>query len=453
MPFQRIRSVFKGDGVKARTVRGTSLTLIHFGGANVLRLASNLILTRILFPEAFGLMAIVQVFMSGLEMFSDLGIKDSVIRSERGDDEVFLNTAWTLQILRGFILWLFACALALPVAAIYDAPMLAQLLPVVGLNALIAGFVTTKVFTESRRLRLGGIVTIDLTSQFVGLCVMLIFAWWLQSVWGLVIGGLFGNVFKLFVAHRFLPGVRNRLCLERSGLGEIISFGKYIFLSTITAFAINQSDKAILGAFVSLAALGIYNIGFFLGTAPYVMAKLLANRVVFPLYRMRHPLDSDANRRKIFLMRRVSILGALSFASLLAFSGPLLVQFLYDPRYVQAGAIVSLIAFASVPMITFEGNMRAVMARGDSRSFFFINLWIAMAQVVLLYFGTQAFGIFGAILSLGLAPLLTYPLRVRVLIRYRSWDALGELGLMFLGLLVCGWACFVHRDLVLTLLD
>lgn len=453
MPLRRIGLSFRGEGLKARTVRGTSLTVIAFGGTNVLRLAGNLILTRLLFPEAFGLMAIVQVFMSGIEMFSDVGIRSSVIRSDRGDAEAFLNTAWTMQILRGFVLWIAACALAWPAAAIYGEPLLAQLLPVVGLNAIIAGFTTTNVHSQNRHMRLGGIVGIDLLSQFLGLCLMVGLAWWLQSVWALVYGALVGNLIKLFLMHRLLPGIRNRLRLEWSSLREIISFGKYIFLSTITAFVINQSDKAILGTFVSFAALGVYNIGFFLGTTPYVLAKMVANRVIFPLYRMRHPLDSDDNRRKIFQMRRLSTLGALSAAAILAFSGPALVRFLYDPRYEAAGAIVSLIAFASVPMITFEGNMRSAMARGDSRSFFLVFLALAVVQVVLLYFGTQQFGIMGAVLSLGLAPLLTYPLRVRVLIRYRSWDAVGELGLMILGLVICGWACFVHRELIFALIE
>jgi hypothetical protein len=63
----------------------------------------DLILTRLLFPEAFGLMALVQVFMGGLQMFSDLGVNMSIIQSKRGEDPDFLNTAWTFQILRGLI--------------------------------------------------------------------------------------------------------------------------------------------------------------------------------------------------------------------------------------------------------------------------------------------------------------------------------------------------------------
>jgi hypothetical protein len=54
-------------------------------------------------------MALVQVFLTGLQMFSDVGIRTSVIRSNRGADPVFLNTAWTVQIMRAVFLWLLSC--------------------------------------------------------------------------------------------------------------------------------------------------------------------------------------------------------------------------------------------------------------------------------------------------------------------------------------------------------
>ena len=74
-----------GEGVRARALRGSALTLISFGGSNLLRLASNLILTRLLFPEAFGLMALVSVVTVGLTLFADVGIAPSIAHSTRGD--------------------------------------------------------------------------------------------------------------------------------------------------------------------------------------------------------------------------------------------------------------------------------------------------------------------------------------------------------------------------------
>src|SRR5204863_421086 len=73
----------------------------------ILRLGSNLILARLLVPEMFGLMALVNTFMMGLQMFSDVGIGPSIIQNRRGDDPAFLNTAWTIQVMRGMALSLF----------------------------------------------------------------------------------------------------------------------------------------------------------------------------------------------------------------------------------------------------------------------------------------------------------------------------------------------------------
>ncbi|MFN3500356.1 MAG: oligosaccharide flippase family protein, partial [Pannonibacter indicus] len=75
-------------------MRGTAISLAGTGGQQLLRLASNLALTRLLFPEAFGLMALIQTFMVGLQMFSDIGIRPSIIQNKRGEEADFLNTAW-----------------------------------------------------------------------------------------------------------------------------------------------------------------------------------------------------------------------------------------------------------------------------------------------------------------------------------------------------------------------
>ena len=172
------------------------MTLGGVGGQQFLRLASNLILTRLMFPEAFGLMALIQTFMVGLQMFSDIGIGPSIIQNRRGEDPDFLNTAWTIQIIRGTILWLLSCALAWPLARFYDEPQIFWLMPVVGLSALITGFRSTKNAVANRNMQLGLQTAIALASQAAGLVVMIVLAWMTSSVWSLVIGGLVsGSVF------------------------------------------------------------------------------------------------------------------------------------------------------------------------------------------------------------------------------------------------------------------
>ena len=77
----RLKNFLHGQGLASKALRGSALTVLGFGGGQFLRLLSNLVLTRILFPEAFGLMALVYVFLQGLNNFSDVGVTPAIMRS------------------------------------------------------------------------------------------------------------------------------------------------------------------------------------------------------------------------------------------------------------------------------------------------------------------------------------------------------------------------------------
>ncbi|WP_375227273.1 oligosaccharide flippase family protein [Roseobacter sp. S98] len=449
--MKRLFSALSGERITARALRGSGLTLIGFGGSNILRLVSNLILTRLLFPEAFGLMALVQVFTTGLQMFSDIGINTSIIQSKRGEDPDFLNTAWTLKIIRGFILWLFACALAPLAAWIYDEPMLLLLLPVVGFNSVIRGFATTKMTVLHRNLKLGRQTFLSLGTQAIGIVIMTVLAWWLESVWALVIGGLATSAFNVVLMHYIMPGMSNRFRFEKEAFWEIIGFGKFILLSTLATFLINQGDRAILGGYISMAELGIYNIGFFMGTVPWILNKAINNKVLFPLYRLRPPNQSTVNRDKIFRARRIFTLATLSASAFMAFFGNEVITLLYDDRYLLAGPMVILFSLVIVPSIVIDGYNGVLLASGDSKRFFVLQASTAVLQVACLLIGIQTLGLLGAICAIGMAALITYPLRIRYTRLYNAWDARGDAVLMTLGLGLNGFACWWHRDLLMAL--
>src|SRR5262249_40277751 len=158
----------------------------------------------LLFPDVFGLMALVQIFMQGLAMFSDIGIGPSLIQHKRGDDPTFRNTAWTIQIIRGVMLWITSCFIAWPVAKFYGQPMLLQLLPVAGLGAFISGFNSTSVFIANRKLALGRITALDLVSQVVSLVLTCILAVCFHSVWSLLVGSLLGGTVYTVLTHIIL---------------------------------------------------------------------------------------------------------------------------------------------------------------------------------------------------------------------------------------------------------
>ena len=450
--LRKLGSSFRTDGLRARALRGTAASVVTAGGAHVLRLLSNLILTRLLFPEAFGLMALIQVIIMGIEMVSTFGLRISVMQDKRGDEEDFLNTAWTLQAIRGVLLWLAVCASAPLFTWIYEQPALTAMLPVAGLTLAINGFYTTNVLSVQRHLQLGRYTSLTLLSLAINLVFLVAAAWWLGTVWALVIGSVFSSLVSLFLYARYLPGITNRFRLERRSVSAIMTLGKYLFFSTIATYVINQSDRAVLGLFIPIGLLGIYGIAWTLATLPTTLATTIAKSVVFPLYRMRHPLDAPENQAKIFRARRIVAAAALAMSSLMACLGPWLISVMYDDRYILAGPMIVVLSVANVPLIVLNGMMNAALTKGDSFRFMVMNVGTATCQLALVYWGVQALGVTGAAIGIGLAPVLTYPLLAFFLHRYRNWDYKGDIVLMAAGFAATGAATALHWDKVQLLL-
>lgn len=423
--------------VFARVLRGSALTAGSYAISQALRLVSNLILTRLLFPEAFGLMALVSVFLVGLAMFSDVGLGPAIVRSPRGDDRDFLDTAWTVQVLRGALLWALTCALAWPVAQVYDAPDLALLLPAAGMTLFIAGFNPTRIETANRHLMLGRLTALDLAAQSIGIVAIVILSFALRSVWALVIGAIIGALAKLVLTDLGLPGARNRLRWDTAAGGELIHFGKWIFLSTACNFLLSQGDKAILGAYLRLDELGIYNVGYFLASFPVLLGGSVVGRVLMPIYRDHPPAADPANFARLRKLRVAMTGGMLAMLAVMGGMGHPLVGLLYDPRYAHAGAIVVAIACVQIPVVLGMTYDQSALAAGDSRNFFVVMALRAGGLSGAFWAGAALDGLRGALIGQFIAATVMHLPIIWLARRHGAWDprhdlAFGALGAMLI---------------------
>lgn len=417
----------RGSSLIERAIRSSALTVLGFGAYQGLRLLSNLVLTRILFPEAFGMMALVTVFLVGLSMFSDMGVGPAIMQSKRGDEPEFLDTAWSLHILRGGVLFLAASALAYPLSLIYAEPELAWYLPVSAVTLLISGFNPTKFETANRHLRTGRVTLVEIGTQVLGLIAAVTLAYLTRSVWALVISGIVSALSQLVLMHVLIPGPRNRFRLEPAAAKELMHFGKWIFLSTLCGFLIMQGDKVILGKYLGLEQFGIYNIGFFLASFPLMLGQMVIRRVVIPVHRESPPRQSRENFLRLRKMRFYATTVLLCMVLGIAALGVWLVDFLYDERYLMAGPVVVTLACMQVVQIIVVSYDQAALAEGDSQRFFVLSLSKALAMTLGLLIGFQVAGMFGALIAQGISMLVIYPVVVWLARAQGAWDPLHDL--------------------------
>ena len=401
---------------KSLILRGSVLTVAGYGFGQLVRLISNIVLARLLFPEAFGLMTLVNIFLQGLQLFSDMGLSVSIIQNPRGSETGFLRTVWTLEILRGVVLVTGGVILAWPTASAYGEPSLIAYIQVSTLALAIASLKSTNIQLSTRRVVLGRVVLIEVASQLAASVGMILLAWKFRSVWALVAGGLIASAVHALLSHLVLEGPRMALRFDRKIVREVLHFGKWIFLSTALTFGVNCLDRVALGKLMTLGELGVYSIAAALVFMIVQLGTKLSSTVLIPVYsRLLESEDLEEKRAQLFRIRSLYCAAMLVPVFALMLMGQFVVDLLYDDRYSEAGWMLEyliigagfgIISQTLAPVMLASGNSRRHLVYMTSRFVFLATLMLILGW---------HFGVVGVIWASVLTPLLSYPVLVYLL--------------------------------------
>ncbi len=362
-----------GASVRAPAIRGSVWTLGGYAFSQVFRLGSSIILARLLFPAVFGEVALVYTVFTALQLFSDVGIGPAIIQHPRGDEQRFLNTAWTVGVLRGALLWLASWAVAFPMAWAYDQPNLAWLIPAAGLGAVFNGFESTSLDLARRHLRLERLTVMEVLAQVTGSVATIALAFLFRSafgpqdsraVWAIVIGGLVNWLVRLVFTHIAMPAPPLRFELDRESVRDLYHFGRWIFLATLLTFLAGPSDRLIFGKMIPLGLLGVYGIAANLAQLPTEAVSRLGSAVVFPA--LSRVAEREDFRQLFHRIRLPLVVGGAMLVTGVIAAGPFLVKILYDSRYADAGWILQYLGVMSWFQILESVNGAALLAKGRS---------------------------------------------------------------------------------------
>lgn len=398
--------------LRQRTVSTGAWVTAGFAASQLLRLISNIILARLLFEEAFALMAIVNAVIQGLTMFSDLGLSPSVIQSKRGAERDFLNTAWTLSVIRSCLLGAIACIAAWPIATFYTsndpaARELLFLIPIVAVGTALSGFASSKLWTANRELNMARPAMIDLAAQILSLGVMMFIAYQTRSVYALAIGSVVSSGMTVALSHLALPGEGNRFRLERSAVHDLIRFGKWIFLSTVISFFALQLDRLAFARLFALEEVGVYAIAAGLAMIlPELMGRL-QGMVAFPAFarlsRTNGEITHAFRRVKLPMLILGSYLAAMIIGCAQSF-----VALAYDSRYADAGLYIQILTVGAAFATTVWAYFAVFLATGNVRSVAMFNLTKVIVFAALIWPATVLFGFVGAICAVVVADMAKF---------------------------------------------
>jgi O-antigen/teichoic acid export membrane protein len=303
-----------------------------FAVNQVVRLVTSVVLARLLAPEMFGVMLLINTLRTGAELLSDIGIGQSVVKSANGDEKRFLDTAWTLQLLRGVLLTAVTVAVAVPIGSIYGHPELTPILLAISPVFIFTGLQSPGLFLMQRHIWLRARAAYDLGSVAFQCGFTILLAAVMPSVWALVWGLVVSTLFSTAMTYAVVRKHRPSLAWNKSAVREILHFGKWIFLSTLVYFAATSTDSVYFVAVLPLALTGVYSYARTFADFFGQLGSRAGSMLIFPKLAALGEARAEAAVRLRPKRRALLALIAMGVAAAIAGSDELILL-LFDARY------------------------------------------------------------------------------------------------------------------------
>jgi len=396
------------QALESKAVRGAWFVSISYGLALAFRLVSSVVLSRLFAPELFGVLALVTTILTGMYLFSHIGLGDSIIQDPRGDDPVFLNTAWTLQVVRGMGLFVLTIPVAVPMAHFYHDSRLMWILPALGLGSAIAGCSSIGLLTLARHMGVGKISALELATQLLQFAVTLVWAYFQPSLMALVAGRLVSELARTAASYWLMPGIRPWFTWEKDAVHRLLKFGKWILVGTGLTFLASQSDRLILAKLISFRMLGIYGIAFAVSDIPRQIILQFCSRVGYPFI-ARFSSRPRKEYQDILIKYRMPILAVGGLLLIVVTcTGDFFIKGVYDKRYHDAAWMIGILAVGLWHTLLYSTTSPAILSLQKSHYNAIGYLVYCISLYSVLPLGYHWMGMPGAVLAVAVADLPVY---------------------------------------------
>lgn len=341
-------------GFRAKVLTSTKMSGIRFASDFALRFASTIVLTRLLAPEIYGVFAVVLLYMYLLELFSDVGLRSLILTKEGEVGDGFLRSCWSISILRGLVIALFSALIAAVIALLqgqgvfspdspYAEPLLAWVIVSLGGATFVLGLQSPMVYMRERDMKFGRVTIVYVVTNVIGLIVTIALAYYLRSIWALVLGHAAKCTIQVVMSFIFFPGPAMRFDLNREDIGLVIDRGKWIIGHSVLYALSNSADRLVLGFVMTSSTFGFYFIARQLVDLVARFLMSIDAQMGIQVFTHLQKSQTAQFRRNYYRYRLFfDVLAGLSVGMGFVLA-PLLVEIIYDDRYAGVASILQVL--------------------------------------------------------------------------------------------------------------
>jgi len=365
--------------LREKAAKGIIWSVIQKWGRAGITTVFFIILSRLLTPEAFGLVALATIFTDFVEIFLDQGTSAAIV--QRADlDREHLDTAFWISILTGILLTAVGIAASGLVATLFEEPRLAPVLSLLSVSFILNALSTTQLAILQRRLAFKSLAARSLTATTVGGTVGVAMALNGFGVWSLVgqemARGLAAAI-VLWRASDWRPGFH----VSKKHYKELFTFGISVVGNNSLNVLVRRSDDFLIGYYLGPTMLGFYTIGYRLLLVIIRLVTQIINTVAFPTFsRIQH--QPERMRNAFYNVTQYTSLLAFPVFIGLAVMAPELVPALFGEKWAPSIPVMQVLALIGILQSVLFFNGSVIRASGKPSWEFGIMLLNTICSVI-----------------------------------------------------------------------
>jgi len=367
------------------------------------------VLARLLTPNDFGVLATAMISISFAQMFWDAGLSKALIQTKEAPDEAAHVVFWT-NIALGLLIYLLLFISAPAIAIFFNSPASGPVLQILGLQIIIASFSSVQQALFVRDLDFRGLFWIKLLTAFLPGLFSIPLALFGYGVWALVAGSLAGQIINCCLLwHRSIW--RPKFIYSKILAGKLFSFGFWVILESLGAWLIVWGDSLIVGRFLGVHDLGVYQTGWMIVT---IVFGLILNPFLPVLYPTFSRLQNDIPALKNIFHRvnRIVIALALPMSVGLLLVGPEIAALLFGPKWQGLGFVLGVLGFMNGMgwLVGINAELYRAMGRPDinTKLMFLTLLYYLPAYYIAAQSNLETFTITRMVVALIATPIHIY---------------------------------------------
>lgn len=430
--------------LKGKVNRATAWSSVTEIFAKLISPIVNMVLARLLAPEAFGLVATITMVISFAEIFTDAGFQKYIIQHEYKDEDE-LNRSTTVAFWTNFILSALICAVIFffrdSIANLVGSPGLGNSISIASLLIIIASFSSIQMARYKRSFDFKTLFFVRMGTTFIPLVVTVPLAFVFRNYWALIIGNFASQIFSaviLTVKSKWKPSFYYSVPL----LKEMISFSAWTLLESISVWLTSYIGVFIVGNYLNEYYLGIYKTS--MSTVNSYMA-IITGAITPVLFSTlsRYQTDDVNFRKSYYSMQRMVAIFVFPMGIGIFLFRDLFTSILLGAQWTEAAEFIGLWGLTSAVTIVFSHfSSEVYRSKGNPKVSLFVQLFHLLFLIPTLLISTKyGFSVLCTARSLiRIHLMLSAMIVMRILYKFKISEVVRNIAPMLISSLVMGFA-------------